>query len=176
MNLPGSKDYDPTLPWVSLLREDGTIACNLFRFVDDLRPTGPGRWETWKAGRRVASLLNWLGIQDAARKRRSSTQCGGAWTGSIIRVINGIPYVLVSEEKWSKFKEMMVDLERDVGTGGKVSRMKTEKIRGFVNYVAMTYPIMQPYMMGLHLTIDGWRPGREVDGWRMLEKTIDELK
>ena len=31
-------------------------------------------------------------------------------------------------------------------------------------------------MTGLHLTIDGWRPGREDDGWRCPAKDIEELK
>ena len=44
MNLPGQADYDPSLPWVSKVKdlEDGetVIAADLFTFVDDLRPTG----------------------------------------------------------------------------------------------------------------------------------------
>jgi hypothetical protein len=43
MNLPGSEGYDPSKPWASKIRsEDGNIAADLFIFVDDLRPTGPG--------------------------------------------------------------------------------------------------------------------------------------
>jgi hypothetical protein len=47
LNLPGDKNYDPSLPWVSKVRKDGKIAADLFTFVDDLRPTGPGRRECW---------------------------------------------------------------------------------------------------------------------------------
>jgi hypothetical protein len=33
MNLPGSKDYDPTLPWVSKIRlGDNQIACDIVIF------------------------------------------------------------------------------------------------------------------------------------------------
>ena len=39
-------------------------------------------------------------------------------------------------------------------------------MRGFLNYVVRTYPWMNPYLKGLHLTIDGWRPGRVAGGWR----------
>jgi hypothetical protein len=42
LNLPGNLDYNPNLPWVSKEREDGKIAADLFTFVGDLRPTGPG--------------------------------------------------------------------------------------------------------------------------------------
>ena len=42
LNLPGSKGYDPSRPWVAKYRmEDGRIAADLFIFVDDLRPTSP---------------------------------------------------------------------------------------------------------------------------------------
>ncbi len=42
LNLPGSADYDPSMPWVYKLRlDDGKIAADLLIFVDDARPTGP---------------------------------------------------------------------------------------------------------------------------------------
>jgi hypothetical protein len=77
-NLPGNLDYDPSSLWVAKVREDRKIASDLFTFVDDLRPTGPGHVECWKAERRAASVLNWLGIQDAPRKHRDSSQRPGA--------------------------------------------------------------------------------------------------
>jgi hypothetical protein len=43
LNLPGDEEYDPNMPWVSKVRADGNIAADLFTFVDDLRPTGPGK-------------------------------------------------------------------------------------------------------------------------------------
>jgi hypothetical protein len=59
LNLPGNRDYDPNIPWVSKVRKDGKIAADLFTFVDDLRPTGPGGKVCWQAARRAASTLNW---------------------------------------------------------------------------------------------------------------------
>ena len=68
LNLPCQEDYNPALPWVSKVKDnpDGPvdIAADLFTFVDDLRPTGKDKAESWKAGRRAASVLNWLGLQD----------------------------------------------------------------------------------------------------------------
>ena len=76
MNLPAAPGYNPALPWVSKVKDnpDGTvdIAADLFTFVDDLRPTGKDKAEAWRAGRRAASVLNWLGLQDAPRKRRTA--------------------------------------------------------------------------------------------------------
>ena len=50
--------------------------------------------------------------------------------------------------------------------GRKVPHQRLMEIRGFLNYVTRTYPWMNPYLKGLHLTIDGWRSGRTLQGWR----------
>jgi hypothetical protein len=70
MNLPGSENYDPRLPWVSKLRSsDGHIAADIVTFVDDVRPSGPTKWEGWQAARRTGYTLSYLGLQDAARTK-----------------------------------------------------------------------------------------------------------
>jgi hypothetical protein len=48
MNLPGSDEYDPSLPWVSKVRKcDGRIAADVVTFVDDSRPSGPAKEDAW---------------------------------------------------------------------------------------------------------------------------------
>ena len=82
LNLPGQDDYDPSLPWVSKVKvlEDGSVvlAADMHVFCDDLRPTGGTKKESWKAGCRAASKINWLGLQDASRKRRDARINPGA--------------------------------------------------------------------------------------------------
>ena len=39
LNLPGSLDYDPSLPWVAKRREDGSLASEFYIYVDDVRIT-----------------------------------------------------------------------------------------------------------------------------------------
>jgi hypothetical protein len=46
-------------------------------------------------------------------------------------------------------------------------------IRGFLIYVDRTYPWLSPYIKGLHLTIDSWRPGREESGFKMRGKELE---
>ena len=45
LNLPGSKHYDPVLPWVSKVRSDGSLACEFYIYVDDVRVTGSSEEE-----------------------------------------------------------------------------------------------------------------------------------
>ena len=71
LNLSGSKDYDPSLPWLAKVRSDGCLASEFYIYVDDVIITGPSEEEIWSAIRRFAIIISYLGIQDAARKRRS---------------------------------------------------------------------------------------------------------
>jgi hypothetical protein len=172
-NLPGSDNYNPGLPWISKVRsEDGKIAADLFTFMDDFRPTGPTKKEAWLAGRRTASILNTLGIQDAARKRRDSSRAPGAWAGAVLRTDGDGVHVLVSQEKWIRTKAQLLEIREMLDKDSeKMSRKRLEEIRGFLVYVTRTYVGMAPYLIGLHMTIDSWRAGRDAEGWR----THDEI-
>jgi hypothetical protein len=57
LNLPGSKDYEPTKSWISKIRADGRVACDLFTFVADEQVTGPDEDLTWQASHALASNL-----------------------------------------------------------------------------------------------------------------------
>lgn len=70
LNLSGSESYDPSKPWVSKRRfSGGKIAADFITYVDDVRSCGGSWQEARDVARRIASLMNWLGIQDAAHKR-----------------------------------------------------------------------------------------------------------
>lgn len=92
--------------------------------------------------------------------------------------------VYIDQTKWTKTKEHIrwikdqimacdkiteVKVEKDYG----VDRKELERRRGFLVYVSRTYPAMTPYLKGIHQTLDGWREGRDEDGWRL---TISEMK
>jgi hypothetical protein len=178
LNLPGSETYDPSKPWVSKLRlEDERIAADLFIFVDALRPTGPSRKDCWLAARRAGSRLNFLGIQDAPRKRRDSSKSPGAWAGGVIRTTQAGVFVLTSREKWEKAKaqleEVRLMVEKDPEN---LSRKRLEQIRGFLQYVAQTYPSLASFLIGFHMTIDSWRAGRDESGWRLAHSLWEQIK
>jgi hypothetical protein len=139
------------------------IASDFVSFVDDVRPTGPSKKECWIAGRRIGSMLSYLGIQDASRKRRDSSQTPGAWSGSVVQTDSEGVYVLAAEEKWIKakglFNELKVMMEKN---NDEMSRKRLEQIRGFLIYVTRMYPGMVPYyLIGIHMTIDGWRDNQQ---------------
>jgi hypothetical protein len=162
-------EYDPSKAWVAKVREDGRVAADLFIYMDDFRPTGPDAEECWRASRRAASVCNLLGIQDAPRKRRGVSRSPGPWAGSMVYTDDaeaGVR-VLVSRKKWAKAKQLLATLHGLVLASEWVDHKVLERIRGFLVYVARTYKPLTPFLMGLHMTIDGWRPGRDEEGWRL---------
>jgi hypothetical protein len=78
LNLPGTKDCNPCVSWITKRREDGRIACDILTFVDDERVVGPSKELTWQASHVLASKQSYLGIQDAPRKARPCSQTTGA--------------------------------------------------------------------------------------------------
>ena len=69
LNLPGDPFYDPTRPWVSKRRNDGLLALDVLSYVDDLRSSGASEELCKQATKRIASVVNYFGMQDAPRKR-----------------------------------------------------------------------------------------------------------
>lgn len=184
LNLPGSPIFDPLLPWVSKVftdrLEDGElierIACDFATFVDDMRAAGYSLEATWQAMRVIAARLNYLGIQEAPRKRRSPLKTGsGAWTGALQRVYEALIAALTSQEKWDKGKRIIRGLLEQVRGGLGLVLKALLKDRGFLVHLSMTYPILAPYLKGLHLTVDSWRDGRDDEGWRMSRREIEAM-
>jgi hypothetical protein len=48
-----------------------------------------------------------------------------------------------------------------------------ESYRGFLIYISRTYPAITPYLKGIHLTLDSWRPWRDEDAWKL---PLSEIK
>jgi hypothetical protein len=108
LNLPGSQSYQPGIPWICKRRNgDGKLACDFLIYVDDIRSGGNGWCEARRASQVIAMRLNYLGLQDAARKRRDPSQQPGPWVGSVVGTMEGVVYVTVTQERWDKAKMMV---------------------------------------------------------------------
>ena len=76
-----------------------SIANDLVIYVDDDGTSASGYSECRKVSRRVASIANYLGFQDAARKRRDPSTTPGPWGGSIVLTDKHQVEVSVSQEQ-----------------------------------------------------------------------------
>jgi hypothetical protein len=167
MNLPGSSSYNPSHPWVSkIVRSTGRIAADIKTYVDDKRVTGASKSQCEAATRRAASFLTYLGEQDACQKRVEASRRAGAWAGSVCHTDGGSVTVLVTANKWAKAQGYVQELLDIATTTNVFDHKELERIRGFLIHIIRSYPAFTPYLKGIHLTLDSWRPGRRWDGWR----------
>lgn len=130
LNLPGSEAFVPVLPWVSKvftdLLKNGTtverIACDFATFVDDIWAAGYSLEAIWLALRRIAAMLNYLGIQDTPRKWHSPLKMeAGPWTGALQCLYDCAIVALTSQQKWDKAKRIIRGLLERVQRGSPLS-------------------------------------------------------
>lgn len=64
-----------------------------------------------------------------------------------------------------------------------IEHKRLESCRGYLIYLARTYPMINSYLKGTHPMLDSWRLWRKEDGWKMSgskirqalkEKDVDE--
>ena len=180
LNLPCMPDYNPELPKVMKWNKEaldgkGGVAGDVITFVDDGRLTGYSKENCREVHRRFASRVQFLGMQDAPRKFRPPSQDkAGAWTGTIFRIGQESITKSVSQEKWDKAREIVKSLlkECEAANDGRpmLNRKDLERSTGFMNHLAMTFEDVIPFLKGLYLTLNSWRPGRDQDDWKMSAK------
>jgi hypothetical protein len=169
LNLPGDPSYDPRLPKISKVdSRGGTIAGDFATYVDDLRPVGSTQRHCLAVSRRIGTVLCFLGVQDALRKRSAPSLRAGAWAGSVIHTDQDAVSVSVTQEKWERAREYLVDIRSILDSGGVFDFKTLEKQRGFLVYVTRTYPALVPFLKGIHLTMDNWRGNRDPEGWKLM--------
>ena len=173
LNLPGDLNYDCTKPRVMRIRYDGCLATAINKFVDDVRSSAATRELAWQASTKTGKMLSWLGLQDAPRKRRESSQEPGAWAGAMVSTVDGKVCKFVSPDRWKKAKDRiswfayMLFVEgvnppegsdwakmRYQTPKGHLNFKRAEQFCGFLRYVAMTYTSMVPYLKGIYNTLN----------------------
>lgn len=172
LNLPGDKNYDPSKPWVAKVTHDDHLAADVFLYVDDARTVGHNFEACWRATRRYASMCNWLGIQDAARKRTMPSTTPGPWAGTMVDCAQGLDGT-VTQAKWTKGRDQVKEIAAMLEENPmEIPRERLERIRGFLVYLSRTYTDMVPYLKGIHLTLDSWRAGRDYAGWKLTGRAL----
>ena len=167
INAIGNKDYNPSLPNVFKFDDiKKRIAGNLVVYVDDLRTLGYSLEEAWRIARQVMSRLQYLGIQDAARKRRIGD---GPWAGGVYSTDQGKIRKTVTKEKWMKGRTFLVELKAEYveNPDQAFCYKRIERIRGYFCHLAMVFTNFGPYLKGFHLTLAQHLPKRDDGGWKL---------
>jgi hypothetical protein len=171
LNLPGSIDYQPSMPWVYRWNSIQAKMASFFgTYIDDIRGGGPSELDCRRTMHRTACRINYLGQQDAPRKRGQPTQTPQAWAGSKCKAVEGQGlYVLSMHGKWVKTQTILAKYFDRVVTNNQLSLdfKMLECDIGFLCHVSRTYPIMFAYLKGFYNTLNQWRWDRDVDGWKI---------
>jgi hypothetical protein len=170
LNLPGSPDYSPRLPWVFRVRADGHMASDVVTYVDDMRSVGHSRDSCWEVGHTLACWYSWLGIQVTSRKTRPPSQTPGAWAGAVVSTGAQGVGVKCSQDKCDKAKALLQDILAELERSDQLQYKPLEQKRGFFIHLQRTYPCITPFLKGFHNTLDGWRAGRDTEGWKLTRR------
>ena len=54
---------------------------------------------------------------------------------------------------------------------GALQHKQLQRIRGHINYIAITCEIIVPFLSGFYNSIDVWWDNRDVEGWKDLNKS-----
>jgi hypothetical protein len=128
----------------------------------------------WAVAHQFATLLTYLGIQVASRKTRPPSKRPGAWARIVATSGKEGIAVSVTMDKWLKAQLLLRDLTLELHMQPKLHHKALERTRGFFNHLQRTYPSITPFLKGLHLTLDGWRPSRGPDFWPATDDSEEE--
>jgi len=158
LNLPGDPSYVPTLPCVSkVVTATGRIAGDVGTYVDDLRPVGSTRAHCWAVAHRISTILCYLGIQDALRKRTALSLRAGAWAGTLVHTDKQEVAVSVTQEKWDRAQAYLYEIQTILDHDNVFDFKTLEKQRGLLVYVTRTYPL--PWFLSSKASISWWTVG-----------------
>jgi hypothetical protein len=169
LNLPGTKSYDPTLPKGYKWNDDTkSIAGNFEPYVDDICSSNSTEDGCVHASRRIASLCNYLGIQDAARKHHFPSQKPRVWCGAVTATDNTGLYTATTLPKWQQGKDIINGWLEELNNSDNtmLNRKAMLSGRGFLVHLSRTYPAIVPFMKGVHHTLESLRRGRNKEGWK----------
>jgi hypothetical protein len=167
LNLPGDSSYNPMLPKLLQQGPGESMPPMIVSYVDDMRAAASSREECWQVLHVVSSRAAYLGVQVATRKTRPPSPQPGPWAGSLVVLDGKGVGVRATPEKWRKTKDLLRHTQSLLSQGGPIDRKLLESYRGSLVYLQRTYPAITPYVKGFHLTIDGWRPNRDDEGWKI---------
>ena len=76
--------------------------------------------------------------------------------------------MLVPQDIWDKTQRIIAELTRmDMEDSEGMHWDRMESILGLLIYVTIKYRYMNPYLKGIHLTLDSWIPYRDKYGWQL---------
>jgi hypothetical protein len=118
------------------------MANDFFTYVDNVWTKGANAEECWQSTRFAASKYNFLGLQDAARKRRGPSCDAGPWAGSTVLTSSGTMAVTVTPGHSQKAKGIIQWISDGIQSGAPMCHKTLESYQGFLIYISRAYPYL----------------------------------
>ena len=169
MNLPTSKDWDPSMPRVILLRKDKELASQEVNYVDDIHPVARGVDDTSavRMARQLRTKMNYYGNQADDKKYRRPTCTPGAWKGEILHTDQPFPRKSTTGKKWLKFKSGLQWVLEQSRNSGEARTGELRRIAGLGVNVTEIYDDARAYLKGFFNAVESFRADRDRNGWRI---------
>jgi hypothetical protein len=170
LNLPGSIDYDPSMPRVILLRKDGELATREANYVDDIHPCireKDGSNEARRACAQLKTKMNAHGNQADDRKYRLPTVTPGAWNGVIVHTDTPFPMMSTTLSKWTRFKDGISWILTEGKKTGSLGTAELRRIAGLGVNIVQVYSDAKCYLKGIFNALEAFRADRDSQGWRV---------
>ena len=120
--------------------------------------------------------MNSLGEQSASRKRRPFSYTPGAWCGKLLHTNRPYPVKAVLQKKWKQVrKELLLLKEAAQSSSRLVSYELLRSVTGRAMNQAEVYYDVKPYYKSFYNCLNAWRPGRDVEGWRLPAGEFDVM-
>ena len=148
----------------------GSIAAFFTTYIDNIRSRASSEEACRRVSARIAARINYLGQQDASRKRGRPAQSPCPWARGLIKTIpnKGI-FVLTTQAKWDKAEAMINALYDDVVVNKleKICYKRLDREVEFLCHLTRTYYFAFPYLKGYYNSLNRRQFSRDVDGWEM---------
>jgi len=175
LNLPFSRNYDPSLPRILLIRKDGELATREATYVDDIRIGARGMVRGRSASKYLKSRMNSLGNQADDRKSYPPSTSPGPWKGNLIGTATPFPMKSTTGKKWSRFRAGLTYILERAKTPGVIETAELRKIAGLGVHLTEIYQYSRPYLKGFFNALEAFRDGRDLEGWA-LGSTMESAK
>jgi hypothetical protein len=169
LNLPTSKTWDPSLPRVMRIWEDGELALAGKNYVDDIHAVARGvdSRNAVVTAKFLKSRMNSVGNQANDKKYRPPTCRPGAWKGEIMHTHQPFPRKSTTLKKWTRFKSGVSWVLENSRTETSVATAELRRIAGLGINVTDVYKDARCYLKGFFNAIEAFRVGRDRNGWRL---------
>ena len=194
LNLPGAKNYDPSMPRLIFLTKEGEMATRKVTFVDDIHGAARGSSDApaREAYRILACLMNYFANQVAARKVGPPTLIPRPWNGVMTHTDSPHPVKGTTAKKWNRGRRGLAWVWEQCGLADdetnpgryidnllswdiQLDTAEIRRIAGLWVHITETYTEGRCFLKGFFNALEGFRADRDIDGWRLLD-TMESAK